>query len=217
MAEGDATTTGSSDPFSDMVGLVAGPIAAGIRSIEQLRRGVDEFLRGVENFNATMENLNETAARINRLLGDIEEPVRTAMPQITRTVKTADDLSQRMANFPVDVADFMRSMMELSKRLAPLVGLAESAGGMFGLRIPGFGMGRAAPSPPPPPAAEPEPAPVRTRPAARSSATRSASRSTRSTKTTMSSATSKASPTSKASKAAKASSRSKSKPTTSRR
>ncbi|MEJ7721416.1 MAG: hypothetical protein WKF58_13720 [Ilumatobacteraceae bacterium] len=50
-----------------------------------------------------------------------------------------------MANFPVDVADFMRSMMELSKRLAPLVGLAESAGGMFGLRIPGFGMGRAAP------------------------------------------------------------------------
>ena len=214
MAEGDATTTGSSDPFSDMVGLVAGPIAAGIRSIEQLRRGVDEFLRGVENFNATMENLNDTAARINRLLGDIEEPMRTAMPQITRTVKTADDLSQRMANFPVDVADFMRSMMELSKRLAPLVGLAESAGGMFGLRIPGFGMGRAAPSPPPPPAAEPEPAPVRTRPAARSSATRSASRST---KATMSSATSKASPTSKASKAAKASSRSKPKPTTSRR
>jgi len=214
MAEGDATTTGSSDPFSDMVGLVAGPIAAGIRSIEQLRRGVDEFLRGVENFNATMENLNETAARINRLLGDIEEPVRTAMPQITRTVKTADDLSQRMANFPVDVADFMRSMMELSKRLAPLVGLAESAGGMFGLRIPGFGVGRAAPSPPPRPAAEPEPAPVRTRPAARSSATRSASRST---KATMSSATSKASPTSKASKAAKASSRSKSKPTTPRR
>ncbi|MEJ7721415.1 MAG: hypothetical protein WKF58_13715 [Ilumatobacteraceae bacterium] len=87
MAEGGATTTGSSDPFSDMVGLVAGPIAAGIRSIEQLRRGVDEFLRGVENFNATMENLNETAARINRLLGEIEEPVRAAMPQISRTVR----------------------------------------------------------------------------------------------------------------------------------
>ncbi|CAN5871678.1 hypothetical protein BH24ACT6_BH24ACT6_02690 [soil metagenome] len=206
MAEGDATTTGSSDPFSDMVGLVAGPIAAGIRSIEQLRRAVDEFLRGVENFNATMENLNETAARINRLLGEIEEPVLAAMPQISRTVRTADDITQRMANFPVDVADFMRSMMELSKRLAPLVGLAESAGGMFGLRIPGFGMGRAAPSPPPPPAAEPEPAPDRTRPAAPSSAKRPAS--TR---------VAKSSKSSTASKPSKAPTKSKPKPTTARR
>ncbi|MDQ3176988.1 MAG: hypothetical protein M3Q72_05490 [Actinomycetota bacterium] len=215
MAEGDATTTGSSDPFSDMVGLVAGPIAAGIRSIEQLRRGVDEFLRGVENFNATMENLNETAARINRLLGDIEEPVRAAMPQISRTVRTADDISQRMANFPVDVAEFMRSMMELSKRLAPLVGLAESAGGMFGLRIPGFGMGRAAPSPPPPPAAEPESAPDRTRRAARSSANRPAS--TRAPKSSMASKASKPSMASKPSKPSKASTKSKPRPTTSRR
>ncbi len=212
MAEGDATTTGPSDPFSDMVGLVAGPIAAGIRSIEQLRRGVDEFLRGVENFNATMENLNETAARINRLLGDIEEPVRTAMPQITRTVRTADDISQRMANFPVDVADFMRSMMELSKRLAPLVGFAESAGGMFGLRIPGFGTGRATPSPPPPPAAESEPAPARTRPAARSRGKRPAS--TRTTKATKASKATKSSAASKTSNSARAST--KPKPTTPR-
>ena len=34
-----------------------------------------------------METLNETAQRINVLLGEVEEPIKAAMPQITRTVK----------------------------------------------------------------------------------------------------------------------------------
>ncbi len=159
MAEG-SHTSGQFDPLSEIVGLVAGPIAAGIRSIEQLRRAADEVMRGVENFNATMENLNETATRVNRLLNDLEEPVRVVLPQLTRTVRTADDLTQRIVAFPIDVGEFMRAMMDLSGRLTPLVTLAESAGGMFGMRIPGFG--RASPAPP-----EPEPATPPTTPARR--------------------------------------------------
>ena len=38
-----------------------------------------------------MENLNETAARVNRLLNDFEEPIRAMLPQLTRTVKMADE------------------------------------------------------------------------------------------------------------------------------
>ena len=63
------------DPFADVISLVAGPIAAVIRSFDQLRKGADELMRGLENFNTTMTNLNETAERVNRMLSELEEPV----------------------------------------------------------------------------------------------------------------------------------------------
>src|SRR4029077_15362234 len=88
---------GRTDPFADIISLAAGPIAAVIRSFEQLRRGADELMRSFENFNTTMANLNETAQWVNRLLNDIEEPVRAMVPQVTRTVKLADDLSKRLS------------------------------------------------------------------------------------------------------------------------
>ena len=53
------------DPFENLISLVAGPIAAVIRSFDQLRRGSDELFKGLENFNRTMANLNDTAERVN--------------------------------------------------------------------------------------------------------------------------------------------------------
>lgn len=150
------------DPLTDLLGLVAAPIAGTLRSIEQFRRGVDEFLNGVENFNRTMDNLNQTAARVNVLLEEVEEPLKAAIPQVTRTVKTADQMMQvvsgpamaaapaleRMAGvmsspeveqIPRQIQQFTEVLGELSNRLAPLTHLAGSAGGLFGgLRIPGF-------------------------------------------------------------------------------
>ena len=59
--------------------------------------------------------------------------------KITRTVRTADEISQRVESLPVDVAEFMLSMMELSRRLSPLINLAESGAGMFRMGIPSLG------------------------------------------------------------------------------
>ena len=152
---------GRTDPFADIISLVAGPIASVIRSFDQLRRGADELMKGFENFNATMTNLNETAQRVNRLLNDIEEPVRAMIPQVTRTVKLADEVSKRLAaplenvipgldrlastldspvlrSLPTDLGQFMEVINDLARRMSPLAQLAEQAGGMFGLRIPGF-------------------------------------------------------------------------------
>jgi ABC-type transporter Mla subunit MlaD len=152
---------GRTDPFADIISLVAGPIASVIRSFDQLRRGADELMKGFENFNATMTNLNETAQRVNRLLNDVEEPVRAMIPQITRTVKLADEVSKRLAaplenvipgldrlastldspvlrSLPTDLGQFMEVINDLARRMSPLAQLAEQAGGMFGLRIPGF-------------------------------------------------------------------------------
>jgi ABC-type transporter Mla subunit MlaD len=152
---------GRTDPFADIISIVAGPIAAVIRSFDQLRRGADELMKGFENFNATMANLNETAERVNRLLNDVEEPVRAMMPQVTRTVKLADEVSKRLAaplesvipgldrlastldspvlrSLPTDLGQFMEVINDLARRMSPLAQIAEQAGGLFGLRIPGF-------------------------------------------------------------------------------
>jgi len=152
---------GRTDPFADIISLVAGPITAVVRSFDQLRRGADELMKGFENFNATMANLNETAQRVNRLLNDIEEPVRAMLPQVTRTVKLADDISKRLQaplenvipgldrlastldspvlrSLPTDLGQFLEVINDLGRRMSPLAQMAEQAGAMFGLRIPGF-------------------------------------------------------------------------------
>lgn len=173
---------GRNDPFADVISLVAGPIAAVVRSFDQLRRGSEELMKGFENFNATMSNLNETAARINRLLNDFEEPIRAMLPQITRTVKMADEVATRLStpidqvipglsrladtldspvlrNLPTDLGQFLDIVNDLGRRMSPLAQIAEQAGSMFGLRIPGFPGASPAAKPAPPAAAPVAPAP----------------------------------------------------------
>ena len=162
-----------------------------IRSFDQLRRGADELMKALENFNRTMQNLNDTAERVNSLLNEFEEPTRAIMPQIARTVSLAEDLATRMsapieqvvpgltrladtlaspvfASLPTDLGTFVDAINDLVRRMSPLGQLAESATGLFGLRIPGVarsmvpgmssgGTRRAEPAP----VVEPDPAPVR--------------------------------------------------------
>jgi hypothetical protein len=168
------------DPLADLFTLFATPLSGTVRSIEQFRKGVDEFLRGVENFNRAMENLNETSERINALLADVEQPLRAAIPQVTRTVKAADEMMQvvsgpamavapglnrlaetlstpAFAQLPNQIGTFSDVLTEVSRRLGPLAQFAESAGGLFGgFRIPGGRPASSAPSITPEPVAEPE-------------------------------------------------------------
>ena len=175
------------DPFAEIINLLAAPVAGGIRQVEQMKRGVDEMWRAVDNLNTTMESLNETATRINVLLEELEEPIRAMIPQLTRTIKTADEITQKLegpvraaapnleqiaqtlsapgfANLPAQLSEVLTSVGDVSKRLAPLTAFAENAGGLFGgLRLPGM-PGAPKPTEAPPKAAADEPTPaVRTR------------------------------------------------------
>lgn len=158
-----------SDGLAEIINLIAMPIATGIRTVEQMKRGVDEMWRAVENLNTTMENLNETATRINGLLAEVEEPIRAMIPQLTRTVKAADEMAQRLeapvravapnierivdtfsapgfATLPTQLADVLNTIGDMSRRLGPLASFAENAGGLFGgFRLPGTGGGSPAP------------------------------------------------------------------------
>ena len=162
------------DPLADVINVLAAPIANGIRSVDQFQRGVGELLRAVENLNRTLENLNETTMRVNRLVGEIEEPVRVMMPQVTRTVRAADEMtsllegpvrvaapqierivetlsSPAFSELPDQLGDFMQTIGDVSTRLGPLTQLAENAGGLLGaFKLPGMA---GSPKPAPPSAA----------------------------------------------------------------
>ena len=168
------TNSGLTDLLG-VLGLSAGANLVGgvARSVGQFQRGVTQFIDAMQNFNETMEQLNLIAKRVNRLLDAIEEPVLTAIPQVTRTVKTADRLVAQMTvpvekagpallklaelmsspavrNLPKELTTAMGSLGEITRRLGPLGQLAEMAGGMFGMRP-------SAPEPTPPAEVPPTP------------------------------------------------------------
>ena len=177
----DSSTPG----LGDLMGLFgnSNPLAGISKSISQFQRGVSSFLESVEKFNDTMEQLNGVAKRVNGLLDTVEEPIKAFVPQVTRTIKTADALVAQLSgpidkvapslsrfaetlsnptllSLPTDLGAFMETLGDLARRLQPLGQLAESAGSMFGLRplaaLRGGGGSRPEPfaaAPPPPPPA----------------------------------------------------------------
>lgn len=189
------------DPLADVINVLAAPIAGGLRSVEQFQRGIGELFRAVENLNRTLENLNETATRVNRLVGDIEEPIRAMMPQVTRTIQAADEMTKLLqgpvrvaapnverivetlsspgfSTLPNQLGEFMQAIGDVSSRLAPLTQFAENAGGLFGgFKLPGMGGATrpTAAAPPPPPTTATTTA---KRPAKKSAAKKSSKKST---------------------------------------
>ncbi len=160
--------------INDLLGLFGGnnPFGVITKSIGQFQRGVSDFLSGVENFNKTMEQMHVMANRINSLLDTVEEPVKAVVPKLTRTINRADAMVEQLSApidrvvpglskladvlaspsltaMPKELSDFMAVLSELARRLQPLGAMAESAGGMFGLR-PLAAMLGATPQPPPP-------------------------------------------------------------------
>jgi len=149
----------SAPGLGDLLALFGGanPFASVGKTIDQFKRGVNDFLTGVETFNATMESLNGVTVRINRLLDDVEEPIQALMPQVTRSIKTADALFSQLSgpvekvtpglvrlaemlsspgliNLPREISGFVETLGDLAARLQPLTQMAESAGSLFGLR-----------------------------------------------------------------------------------
>ena len=150
--------TSSGPGLNDLMALFGGanPLAVIGKSITQLQSGVANFMHSVENFNETMEQMNGVARRINGMLDDIEPLVATAVPQLTRTLRAADDLVEQMSGpiervapglmrlaetlsspvlttFPRDLSQFVEMFGDVARRMQPLGQLAETAGGFFGM------------------------------------------------------------------------------------
>ena len=167
--------------------MASNPLGTVTKSVSQFQRGIDDLLGSLAQFNATLEQFNIIASRVNRLLDDVEPPVRALMPQVTRTIQAADVLVTQLTSpiervapalsrladtldaspldaLPRDLGAVVDLLSELVRRLQPLGQLAESAGGLLGIRSLGnlFG-GNRQPEPEPAPAAAPasQPSPAK--------------------------------------------------------
>jgi ABC-type transporter Mla subunit MlaD len=145
--------------LGDLLSLLGSnnPFAVMSRSVEQFRTAVTGFIEVVQSFRETMDNLNAVARRMNRMLDDLEEPMRTVLPQITKSAEAASKMLATMRE-PVEraapalvqlaetlnnplVTDLPRRMTEtmdvlssLPRTLGPLGQMADLAGGFLGGR-----------------------------------------------------------------------------------
>src|SRR3954452_12646900 len=88
--------------FGDLVALFGtNPFNGITKSFGQFQRGVEQLMTTMDNLNKTLEQLNEVSVRITRMLDLLEEPARVLIPQVTRTMRAADDLVERMSA-PID-------------------------------------------------------------------------------------------------------------------
>ena len=141
--------------FGDLLALFGtNPFSGLTKSFQQFQRGVEQLLTTIDNLNETMKQLNEVPARVTRMLDLVDEPLRAFVPQVTRTLKAADDMVERMnapiervapglnrladtlssptiTDMPRDLNEFLSTLTDLGKRLQPLGQIAETAGGMF--------------------------------------------------------------------------------------
>jgi ABC-type transporter Mla subunit MlaD len=142
--------------LGDLLGLFGNnnPFAGVSRSVAQFQRGVSEFLTTIENLNAALEQFNQVSVRVNTLLDLVEEPIKAFVPQVTRTVRAADELVERLsgpvdkvapgltslaetlsnpalAALPKDLNEFLGVLRDLARRMQPLGQMAETAGGLF--------------------------------------------------------------------------------------
>ena len=99
------------------------PIEVAARTIDLSRRSAEAVVSVVDNLTGTLENLNRTTKRIDALLDEVEEPLKRLMPQVAVAM-----------NALASLGDVATQLGDVSRKLNPLISLAENAGGLFGLK-----------------------------------------------------------------------------------
>jgi hypothetical protein len=84
-----------------------------------------------------MPQLTRTIRAADEITSMLEGPVKAAAPNIQPLVTTFS--SPGFAAIPGQMGEFMNLLAEMSRRLTPLTQFAENAGGLFGgIRVPGM-------------------------------------------------------------------------------
>ncbi len=145
----------SSDPIGEALGFLSGPLLGALGSNKQIKSGIDEMARVFKNLNVSVEALNETSKRLNAFMADVEEPIRTILPVVSRTVSNADKMVSAVSEpamaaapallrtaqafdrsnitaVPGQIEALVEVFADLAKRLAPLAAVTGSAGGLLG-------------------------------------------------------------------------------------
>ena len=128
-----ATSTDRTEFISELVNLLAGPVAAGMKKAGEANQRRMQMQEHVEQLVDDAKKAGDVARRMVSLLDEIEQPLREAVPQLARA---AQILGQLLDEAPDDLGEQLKntwtSVNSLLEGLGPLLMLAQGAAGMFG-------------------------------------------------------------------------------------
>src|SRR3954466_5380950 len=141
MSDPSSGASGAGPSLGDLFSMFGG--GSPMKSFDQFRSGIGDFLAAVQKLSGAVDDFRSLTTRLQTLLDVVEEPVRAAAPGMLNLAGTLS--SPEVTALPARLGDFFTLVGDLAERMAPLIKVAEVAGGMFG-------MGSTPPPAPPVPA-----------------------------------------------------------------
>jgi hypothetical protein len=129
MSDPSSGASGAGPSLGDLFSMFGG--GSPMKSFDQFRSGIGDFLAAVQKLSGAVDDFRSLTTRLQALLDVVEEPVRAAAPGMLNLAGTLS--SPEVTALPARLGDFFTLVGDLAERMAPLIKVAEVAGGMFGI------------------------------------------------------------------------------------
>jgi hypothetical protein len=112
------------DIVAEIINLVASQVSTGVRVAGEVREKQDQARRQLESSLHTIKEAADVTVRMVRLLDEIEQPLRDAIPVISRAASVLDGILDGLPDDTADqVAEIIPKVRALVDGLAPLAAM----------------------------------------------------------------------------------------------
>ena len=112
------------DIVAEIINLVASQVSTGVRVAGEVREKQDQARRQLESSLHTIKEAADVTVRMVRLLDEIEQPLRDAIPVISRAARVLDGILDGLPDDTADqVAEIIPKVRALVDGLAPLAAM----------------------------------------------------------------------------------------------
>ena len=112
------------DIVAEIINLVASQVSTGVRVAGEVREKQDQARRQLESSLHTIKEAADVTVRMVRLLDEIEQPLRDAIPVISRAAHVLDGILNGLPDDTADqVAEIIPKVRALVDGLAPLAAM----------------------------------------------------------------------------------------------
>lgn len=112
------------DIVAEIINLVASQVSTGVRVAGEVREKQDQARRQLESSLHTIREAADVTVRMVRLLDEIEQPLRQAIPVISRAASVLDGILDGLPDDTADqVAEIIPRLRALLDGLAPLAAM----------------------------------------------------------------------------------------------
>ena len=112
------------DIVAEIINLVASQVSTGVRVAGEVREKQDQARRQLESSLHTIKEAADVTVRMVRLLDEIEQPLRDAIPVISRAARVLDGILDGLPDDTAEqVAEIIPKVRALVDGLAPLAAM----------------------------------------------------------------------------------------------